>query len=82
MIATDTRYPNYIKPRNDYVFLLDDLEFAMTKDQLERVTQYWNEGYRIPSIAEMEQRNPIEILIALIHQAKKGRKVRPLRIDW
>lgn len=82
MIATDTRYPNYIKPDKDYVFLLEDMEFAMTKDQLERVTKNWNEGYWIPSIAEMEERNPIEILIALIHQAKKGRKVRPLRIDW
>lgn len=81
MIATDGA-PLKIEVGKDYVFLLDDLEFAMTKDQLERVTQYWNDGYWIPSIAEMEQRNPIEILMALIHQAKRGRKMRPLRIDW
>jgi len=82
MIATDTRYPNYIKPDKDYVFLLDDMEFAMTKEQLDAVTKRWNEGYRIPIIAEMESRNPVEILMALIHQAKRGYKMRSLRLEW
>lgn len=81
MIATDTRYPNYIKPRNDYIYLLEDMEFAMPKDQLERVTKMWNEGYWIRFISEIEKRDPIEILIALIHQAKRGRKLRPLGVS-
>lgn len=82
MTPTDGYQVNNIRPGKDYVFLLEDMEFAMTKDQLKRVTKKWNEGYWIPIIAEMEKRNPVEILIALIHQAKKGRKIRPLRIDW
>jgi hypothetical protein len=67
--------------KRDYVYLLDDLELTMTKNQLERVTQNWNEGYRIMSIAEMERRDPIEILFALIHQAKRGRTLRPLGVS-
>jgi len=62
--------------RRDYVFLLDDLELAMHKDQLDRVTKLWNVGLRIEVLAEFEKRNPIEVLIALMHQAKKGCKVR------
>lgn len=82
MIATDTRNLNYIKPGKDYVFLLEDMEFAMTKEQLSTVTKRWNEGHRIPDIAEDESRNPVEVLIALIHQAKRGCKVRPLKLNW
>jgi len=81
MIATDTRYPNYIKPRNDYIYLLEDMEFAMTPEQLDRVTQNWNNGYKVSELAEFERRDPIEILIALIHQAKRGRKLRPLGVS-
>jgi len=62
--------------KRDYVFLLDDLELAMHKDQLNRVTKSWNSGARLEVIAEYEERNPVEILIALMHQAKKGCKVR------
>ena len=62
--------------RRDYVFLLDDLELTMHKDQLDRVTKLWNVGLRIEVLAEFEKRNPIEVLIALMHQAKKGCKVR------
>jgi len=62
--------------KRDYVFLLEDLELAMHKDQLNRVTKSWNDGTRIEVIAEYEERKPVEILIALMHQAKKGCKVR------
>lgn len=62
--------------KRDYVFLLEDLELVMHKGQLSRVTESWNDGTRLEVIAEFEKRKPIEILIALMHQTKKGCKVR------
>lgn len=62
-------------PQDDteWVILLDWLEFAMSKEQMGRIIQIWNNG------ADVEERNPIEVLMALIHQAEKGAKVRPWR---
>ncbi len=81
MIATDTRYPNYIKPDKDYVIMLEGLEFATTENQLDRIAQNWNNDHTISQIAKMESRPPLEILIALIHQAKRGRRLRPLGVS-
>lgn len=63
--------------KRDYVFLLEDLELTMHKDQLQRVTEKWNEGSKVEVIAKEEERNPVEILLALMHQAKTGFKMRP-----
>lgn len=79
MIATD-KQPLNIRPGKDYIFLLEDMEFAMTKEQLDRVTQNWNNGFKVSELAEFERRDPIEILIALIHQAKRGKSLRPLGV--
>lgn len=63
--------------KRDYVFLFEGLEFAMHKDQLKRVTDSWNAGSDLEFIAKKERRNPIEILLALMHQANSGYKLRP-----
>lgn len=78
-MITDTHTIPVIKQsrKRDYVFLLDDLEMTMHKDQLKRVTESWNDGKDIEDIAKKERRNVVEILLALIHQAKRGCKVRP-----
>lgn len=65
---------------DDYVFLLEDMEFAMPKKQLKRVTKRWNQGKGIKEIAKNERRDVIEILFALVHQAKRGHKLRPF--EW
>lgn len=58
------------------VILLDDLEFAMTKDQLETITEMHNSGITFPKISEEVKRNKYEVLLALLHQVKKGRLMR------
>lgn len=75
MIATNNYNVLNIEPGLDYVYLLDDLEFAMTIEQLERVTKSWNEGMSLEQIAEEEKRHEVEVLMALIHQARK-RKIK------
>lgn len=81
MTPTDGYQVNNIKPGKDYVFLLEDMEFAMTKDQLERVTKNWNNGIKITDIAQSERRDPVEVLIALIHQARRGIRLKPLGVS-
>lgn len=85
MNTTAGRMP--ILPRigkNNYVFLLDDLELAINKDQLEVITEDWNSGMQVVWIAKRHKRLPIEIMLALIHQARqKGKKLkRPIPRDW
>ena len=77
MIATNTTQVLNIQPGLDYVFLLDDLELVMTKEQLRRVTVAWNNGAELEEIAAEERRHPVEVLLALIHQAKRGNITRP-----
>lgn len=60
------------------VILLEDLEFAMPKDQLENITEMHNDGMDFQEIAKEVRRNPYEVIIALLHQTKLGRKMRPM----
>jgi hypothetical protein len=77
VIATNTTQVLNIQPGLDYVFLLEDLELAMTKEQLNRITKAWNDGMELEEIAAEERRHTVEVLIALIHQAKRKVKLRP-----
>jgi len=63
----------------DYVILLEDLEFAMPKTQLKRITDKHNSGLEIEEIAKNEGRNVYEVILALLHQAKTNKvPLRPL----
>ncbi len=59
--------------RRDYVILLDDLEFGMSKEQLREITDLHNEGMKYEDISERVQRHPVEVIVALLHQAKDNR---------
>ncbi|GGB63731.1 hypothetical protein GCM10011409_46000 [Lentibacillus populi] len=72
----------YVKEgrHRDNVILLEELEFCMPKDQLRTITELHNNGMWIEDIAEEVKRNPYEVLLALIHQVKRGYKMRPLAV--
>ena len=61
----------------DWVILLDDIEFVMDREQLDRITFSWNNGTSLEKIAKFEERKPLEVLLALLHQGHKGVKLRP-----
>ena len=67
-------YEKYLDPRDDYLILLDDLEFAMSKEQLKRITNLHNSGVDLEDIAEQEDRDPYEVIIALLHVARRAPK--------
>lgn len=61
----------------DYVIALEDLNFMFSKEQLTNITKLHTDGMEIEDIAKEVNRDAIEVLIALIHQAKKGHMLPP-----
>lgn len=61
----------------DYVFVLEDLELAFPKDQLQEITDQWNDGMDLELIAKLQQRDIREVFLALFHQADKKQVTRP-----
>ncbi|MGM8212608.1 hypothetical protein ACLIBH_07420 [Virgibacillus sp. W0430] len=68
----------------DYVTLLDgDLEFRMHKEQLQVITDLHNNGIHYEDIAQKIKREPIEVIIALLHQAYGNRvDLQPLAYNF
>lgn len=57
----------------DYVILLEELEFAMPKEQLWKITNLNNDGYGVKEISKIVKRDPYEVILALLHQARTNR---------
>src|SRR5699024_438063 len=68
---------SYITEAPDNVILLSELEYGMPRWQLDKITELHNRGMRYEDIAKKVKRNKYEVLVALIHQAKNGRRLRP-----
>ena len=74
----DWRTP-LLKPGQKIEFVLEDLELAFYKEQLDRITKRWNNSNDLfDEIAERESRDTDEVFLALFHQARKGKITRPL----
>lgn len=74
---TNTR-PFVAGMAKDNVILLEELEFNMPIEQLNYITELHNDGMSYEDISKEVKRNKYEVLLALIHQAKKGKPLRPL----
>ena len=60
----------------DWVYVFEDLELAFEKQQLKEITKQWNEGADLKQIGKLHLRKPLEILLALMHQARRGVIIR------
>lgn len=72
--ASSTVYP--LPTGKDWVYIFEDLELAFEKQQLKEITKQWNEGADLKQIAKHHRRKPLEILLALMHQARRGVIIR------
>lgn len=81
-MRTDTSRPPLIDDigYKNYVFLLDDLELAMNRQQLERIKELHNEGRTVKEISKYERRNIYEIIVALLHLVKGGHALKPFNL--
>jgi hypothetical protein len=67
-------YEYFLEPRDDYIILLDDLEFGMSKEQLNRILELHNKGWKFEKIARFENRDPYEVICALLHLSRSKPK--------
>lgn len=67
------------KTRADgYVILLEDLEFAFPKHELNELCNDWNTGTDIELLAKRYKRDVDEVFLALFHLARLGKITRPI----
>ncbi len=58
-------------PRSCRVIVLEELDFVFDRPELSEIAEIWNNGFSVKTIAKKFKRDPDEILLALIHLAKK-----------
>lgn len=63
--------------KRDYVIMLEDLEFGISKEQFNYITNLHTQGMDFEDISKEVKRNKYEVLLALIHQAKQGKGLKP-----
>lgn len=62
----------------DYVILLDSLEFAFPKHQLDQIADEWNAGMDLELLSKKYKRVIDEMFLALFHLSRQGKIKRPL----
>jgi hypothetical protein len=60
-------------PRKNRVVVLEDLNFIWDEEELFDITCMWNDGLSVLYIANYFDRDPDEIILALIHLAREER---------
>jgi len=71
-----------LKPigKENYVIILEDLEFAFHRDDLSKIKLLHNQGFYIHEIAIHLKRDEYEIFLAILHLHREGKIKRKLRI--
>lgn len=62
-----------LKPRRNRVIVLEGLNFFWDEPELEEIVQMWEEQFSVNYISDYFDRDPDEILLALLHLAKTDR---------
>lgn len=61
-----------LRPKEELVIALDDLDFSWYRQEVERVKKLWIYGWHIADIAKQMQRKQDEVAILIMHLARKG----------
>ncbi|NRD80313.1 hypothetical protein HPT25_23610 [Bacillus sp. BRMEA1] len=68
----DTKEKSYRPARLNRVIVCDDLNFFYDEPELIEMKNLWKKGMSVADMAERFRRDPDEILVALIHLARKN----------
>lgn len=60
-------------PRKNRVIVLEDLNFVWDEEELFDMKCKWDEGESIMQVSQYFDRDPDEVVIALIHLARKSK---------
>lgn len=61
------------EPRQNRVIVCEELDFTWERKELNKLARMWKKGQSILEMAVEVERDPDEVLIALIHLAKKNK---------
>lgn len=61
------------EPRRNRVIVLEDLNFIWDQKELIELTKMWEQGKSVIAISSYFDRDPDEIILALMHLAKEER---------
>jgi hypothetical protein len=53
------------------IIVLEDLNFIWDRSELNELADMWQKGFSIPAMGEYFERDPDEVLLAIIHLAKE-----------
>jgi hypothetical protein len=63
-------------PRKNRIIVLEDLNFMWDEEELFDIECLWNDGSSIMYISNYFDRDPDEVILAIMHLAKEDRIVR------
>ncbi|RDW17610.1 hypothetical protein CWR48_13925 [Oceanobacillus arenosus] len=72
-MKTDTYTIPYLPETGGYTYCLEELELAFPNEQLEEITERYNNGAHVAQIAHEIKRDPDEVFLALFHQGRHGK---------
>jgi hypothetical protein len=64
---------SFVPARKKRVVVLEDCNFVRDGPELEEITKMWKEGISIFEMGEQLERDPDEVLLAIVHLARKDR---------
>lgn len=66
----------FVKPRRNRVIVLESLNFFWDEWELNEIAKMWKSNFSVKYMADYFDRDPDEILPALIHLAKEERIIK------
>lgn len=64
----------------DYIFCNEDIEPTFERNQLNEITDRWNNRISVHEIAADIKRDPDEVFLAIFHQARAGKIKRMINV--
>jgi hypothetical protein len=60
-------------PRKNRIVILEDINFIWDEPELKEVRKMWKKGVSVISMAEHFERDPDEVLLAIMHLARNDK---------
>ncbi|MBS4191774.1 hypothetical protein KHA94_16410 [Bacillus sp. FJAT-49705] len=63
-------------PRKNRIVVLEELNFVWDEPELEEIAELWTQGFSIMYISNKFERDPDEVILALVHLGRTDRITR------
>lgn len=70
--ATKKKDPYKLRPNQELIIALDDLDLSWFPEEIEKVKKLWKYGWHIADIAKQIHRDIDEVAIVIMHLSRRG----------